>query len=61
VAYKVVAIWPFLFYSDMSSTDGRLQKSPDSSPEKKHNSPPDDFREKKKGLLSPIVELSYGG
>jgi hypothetical protein len=53
VAYKVVAIWPFLFYSDMSSTDGRLQKSPDSSPEKKHNSPPDDFREKKKRAVEP--------
>jgi hypothetical protein len=24
-----VTIWRFLFYSDMSSGDGRLQKSPD--------------------------------
>jgi hypothetical protein len=30
-----VAIWRFLFYSDMSSTDGRLQKSPEFLPEKK--------------------------
>jgi hypothetical protein len=32
---KVVIIWQFLFYCDMSSGDGRLQKSPDFSPEKK--------------------------
>ncbi len=30
-----VAIWRFLFYCDMSSTDGRLQNSPDFSPDKK--------------------------
>jgi hypothetical protein len=30
-----VIIWQFLFYCDMRSGDGRLQKSPDFSPEKK--------------------------
>jgi hypothetical protein len=45
----------------MSSKDGRLQKSPEFLPNKKNNSPPDCFRQKKKGLMSPIVQLSYGG
>jgi hypothetical protein len=44
----------------MSSGDGKLQKSPDFSPGKtKENLPPDDFWPEKKGLTSPIVELSY--
>jgi hypothetical protein len=29
------SIWRFLFYCDMSSGDGRLQKSRDFSPDKK--------------------------
>jgi hypothetical protein len=45
----------------MSSTDGRLQKSPEFLPDKNNNSPPDCFRQKKKGLMSPIVQLSYAG
>jgi hypothetical protein len=56
-----VAIWRFLLYCDMSSTDGRLQKSPEFSADKNNNSPPDCFRQKKKGLMSPIVQLSYAG
>jgi len=43
----------------MSSTNGSLQKSTDFSPDTKNNSPPDHFRQKKKGLMSPVVELSY--
>jgi hypothetical protein len=30
-----VSIWRLLFYCDMSSSDGRLQKSPEFSPDKK--------------------------
>jgi hypothetical protein len=41
--------------------DRRLQKSQEFLPEKNKNSSPDDFRQKKKGLMSPIVQLSYGG
>jgi hypothetical protein len=54
-----VSIWRLFFYCDMSSGDGRLQKSREFSPDQKKNSPPDDFRQKKKGLMSPIVQLSY--
>jgi hypothetical protein len=42
----------------MSSKDGRLQKSPEFLPNKKNNSPPD-FSPEKKGLMGPIVQLSY--
>jgi hypothetical protein len=43
----------------MSSNDGRLQKSPEFLADKKKNSPPHWFRQKEKGLMSPIVQLSY--
>jgi hypothetical protein len=43
----------------MSSGDGRPQKSPDFSPEKKEIGHLTIFRQKKKGLMSLIVELSY--
>jgi len=39
-----VAIWRFLFYCDMSSGNGRLQKSPDLLARPKKNLP------RKKGL-----------
>jgi hypothetical protein len=54
-----VAIWRFLFYCEMSSTDGRLEKLREFLPDKNNNSPPDCFRQKKNGLMSPIVQLSY--
>jgi hypothetical protein len=53
-----VSIWRFLFYCDTSSGDGRLQKSPDFLPDPKKNSPADGFSPGKKGLVSPIFELS---
>jgi len=37
----------------------KTPKSTDFSPDTKNNSPPDHFRQKKKGLMSPVVELSY--
>jgi hypothetical protein len=54
-----VSIWRFLFHCDMSFGDGILLKLLDFSPEKKLNSPPDDFSPGKKWPMSPSVELSY--
>jgi hypothetical protein len=45
----------------MSSTDGRLQKSQEFLPDKNNNSSPDCFRQEKKGLMSPIVQLPIAG
>jgi hypothetical protein len=61
VGYQGVRFWWFLFYCDMSSMDRRLQKSQEFWPEKNKNWSPDDFRQKKERLNSPIVQLSYGG